>query len=146
VQDRAGSKASSRPPSASPPGTSRTPATPPKANDPNAPSQSSIQAAADAQAAVMRDAGGAGGGAVPPVPIGMAPIPQKDYHLGLPAHLQASMFQLSAPAVVQQVVRVTVPRLDDMLIKALADNYHCQSHDGTIEWKDCTLQFECMSC
>jgi hypothetical protein len=47
--------------------------------------------------------------------------------LGL-AHMQATMFGLGATPDAGPVQRVTVPRLDDMLIKALADNYHCQTH------------------
>jgi hypothetical protein len=74
------------------------------------------------QSANGQAAGGAAaaGGA----PTTAAAAPQVGAAIGL-AHMQATMFGLgSAPVAAEVTQRVTVPRLDDLLIKALADNYH----------------------
>lgn len=84
-------------------------------------SEASRAAAAEAQAAVLKD-GGANG--LPAAPVGL---------LSFAASMSANgtMFGLGAAPVVQQHVKlVSVPRLDDLVIKAMADNYHlCPAFD-----------------
>jgi hypothetical protein len=102
----------------------------------NHPSEASKQAALQAQADVAR-----GDGAVPNAPKGLMSFGAAGAPTGAVAGAPTlatgqlanpGLFGLGAAPVLSEVALVTVPRLDDLIIKTLADNYHsqCKMHRG----------------
>lgn len=77
-------------------------------------------ASTGAPAAAAAGAAPAAGG-LPGVPTGLAAL-----NAAAMANMQATLFGMGAAPVTKEVALVTVPRLDDLIIKALADNYHRQ--------------------
>ena len=77
-------------------------------------------ASAGAPAAAAAGAPTAAGG-LPGAPTGLAAL-----NAAAMANMQATLFGMGAAPVTKEVALVTVPRLDDLIIKALADNYHSQ--------------------
>lgn len=77
-------------------------------------------ASAGAPAAAAAGAPNAAGG-LPGAPTGLAAL-----NAAAMANMQATLFGMGAAPVTKEVALVTVPRLDDLIIKALADNYHRQ--------------------
>ena len=132
--DGASSKATTRPPSASAHANDvrQTPAQRRAAAEQEAQlaaapaSEASRAAALEAQAAAAKDAAGnklPGGGAAP---AGLLSFTNDA--AGLAAG--AAMFGLGAAPVLAEQARVSVPRLDDLILKSLADNYHlCPAFD-----------------
>lgn len=85
-------------------------------------SEASKAAAAQAQADVLRDGGV---GAVPSAPGGLMSFGGGPASPG--SLMNPGLFGMGPPPTMGEVALVTVPRLDDLIIKALADNYHGQS-------------------